>query len=74
VLSGRSREHGESKVYWCKGIRRFFMAMAQQMAPWYDLKTPTILDPSRTEINAVFSLLLSLLCLYKVHGEGTASV
>jgi hypothetical protein len=50
------------------------MAMAQQMAPWYDLKTPTILDPSRTEINAVFSLLLSLLCLYKVHGEGTASV
>jgi hypothetical protein len=66
VLSGCSREHGESKGYWCISICRFFMAMAPQRAHWYNLMTPSTSDASRADIHAVSPPLSLLLNLDKV--------
>jgi hypothetical protein len=44
-----------------KALTEFFMVMAQQKAYWYNLMSPSFLDPSRVEINVVFPPLSSLL-------------
>jgi hypothetical protein len=53
----------EARIIGVRALADFFMAMAAMKAHWYNLMVPSILDPSRVEINAVFSLLSSLLNL-----------
>jgi hypothetical protein len=43
----------QARIIGVRALADFFMAMAVMKAHWYNLTVPSILDPSKAEINAV---------------------